>query len=194
MSKQRYMFLDVETTGLNPFENEVIEVGVIVMEEDKNLDPVELARFHGKFGAENGVVDIEALKVNRRKLVGDVMPGTDDKDLRRDMVASFADFLVEYHTKDTFVIGVNIKFDIDFLVTLLQRYGIRFRETNLYKNSIDIQHIARFMHDKGVFELENFRGKTIHNAVMDSIMIDNYHSAMLDAIWARDLYFQMREI
>ena len=34
--KQRYLFIDTETTGLDPAINEVIEVGAIMYEQDDN--------------------------------------------------------------------------------------------------------------------------------------------------------------
>lgn len=193
--RQRYLFLDTETTGLKPYDNDVIEVGAIVVEEDENYEPREIAVYHGKWPKGYGVVDLKALEVNKR-LVSEVNVPQDDigREMRQTQVNQFAQFLIDNVDKDTFIVGINIKFDLDFLTALLSQYSLSAARLELFRNAIDIQQVARFMHDKGIFELPNFRGVTLSNMLLGTDLKDNKHSAVADARMAKDIYFKMREL
>ena len=85
--KQRYIFIDTETTGLDPRTHDVIEVAALVYE-----DGTEICRYNCEMSAAFGAfVDLEALQVNKRAFAGDVGE-TDDRVIRKNILYGF--FLV----------------------------------------------------------------------------------------------------
>ena len=191
--KQRYLFIDVETTGLDPEKNEVIEVGAIVCEQADNDDkPTELCRYTCKLRAEHGVVDIEALAVNGRRLCVDVLTDEISAEYAKEIVYGFADFLADYVTNDTLIIGNNVKFDIEFVDALFVKYGISSKRILSQRKSVDIQQIAKFLHDAGALDLKRFNTAYLAKEILDQEVFD--HTALGDTITQMKLYFKMREL
>jgi len=199
---QRYLFLDTETTGLDPTINEVIEVGAIVYEQgDNDEQPKELCRYVCKLRADQGEVDLGALQVNQRRLTEDlVFDSVITADIQKDIVFGLADFLASEVTKNTFVIGANIQFDIEFIKSLLKRYGIESKELFSKNKLIDIQQVARFLDDAGVIDVPNFRLGTLYKNLTivdrDNGPDDFYqqHTAMADVLMTSNVYFRLRDL
>lgn len=185
---QRYIFIDTETTGLDPEVNDVIEVAALVMEESED-GITELARFSGKLGVTDGIVDIEALAVNKRRVTDDIFT---PNELKVDIVNAFADFLAEFVTSTTFIVGGNTNFDIDFIKALFKKYGLDSTRILSKKKAIDIQHVAKFLHDSGVISVPNFRMATLVWEILGKQTWT--HTAMQDVVDSKDLYFEMREL
>lgn len=192
--RQRYLFIDTETTGLDPIRNSVIEIAMRVEEEDKNFVPKEIAVLRAKFPkSEYTMIDLTALQVNKRA-VSDVNVTMDEnnREMRKAHVLGVAQFLTDHVTKDTLIIGINVKFDIDFLIALLAEYNISIKEMQLMRNAIDLQHVARMLNDKGAVELPNFRGVTLAQMFLEYKPNEFPHNALADCNITRDLYFAMR--
>lgn len=188
---QRYIFIDTETTGLDPAIHDVIEVAALVMEEDENNVPRELARYNGRWGITNGIVDIEALAVNGRRATDDVF-STNDHEYRKDLINGFADFLATYVTDSTFIVGGNIGFDLDFIEALFSKYGMVAVRILSKRKAIDIQHIAKFLHDAAVIQVPNFKMETLVRYILGKETWT--HTAMQDVLDSSLLYFTMREM
>lgn len=187
---QRYIFIDTETTGLDPEKNDVIEVAAIVFEEDDNNEPQEIARYHGRWGITNGVVDIEALHVNGRRATDDVF-STVDHEYRVALINGLADFFATYITDKTFILGGSVFFDIDFVNALFKKYGLDSERILSKRKAIDIQHVAKFLNDAAIIEVPNYRMATLVKALLGQ---DWTHGAMSDAKHSSELYFTMRKM
>ena len=194
LPKQRYLFLDTETTGLDPDTNEVIQIAALVMEQAHTQEhPVEVARYECKLRADTGVVDLEALAVNGRRLTEDVLTDSITSSVQKELVYGFADFLATFVTEKTFIIGANINFDIDFVKSLFKKYDIDANRLLSKKKAVDVQQIARFLHDSNILELPDYRLSTLIREILQIKWIDA-HNAMADVLVTKDLYFTMREI
>lgn len=187
---QRYIFIDTETTGLDPALHDVIEVAALVMEEDINNIPKEIARYHGKWGITDGIVDIEALHVNGRLATDDVFGN--DLQYKASLINGFADFLAKYVTSTTFIIGGNVGFDIDFINALFKKYGLDATRILSKRKAVDIQHIARFLYDAALIDVPDFRMATLVWHILGANVWP--HNAMQDVLLSKDLYFTMREM
>lgn len=187
----RYLFLDTETTGLDSYENDVIEIAA-VMFEDSDDKPVEVGRFVGTMSAAKGTtVDIEALQVNHRLLMNDV--DIDDAFMRNNVLKSFAEWLATYVTKETIIIGHNISFDLEFLLEIFDRIDIDLSRI-LKRPVIDTKQLALFFKDANVLELNNTRLVTLNNALFGVNVQENAHEALADAFDTAQCYFKMREM
>jgi DNA polymerase III epsilon subunit-like protein len=186
--KQRYIFIDTETTGLDPEVNDVIEIAMLVYDEDN-----EIARLSTKLSA-SGIIDLEALKVNKAQ-IADVQASDEGVyNVRQAIVQNVAQFLVDYMTPKTFVIGHNVQFDYAFLDSLFKEHGIDLSRLVSPRHLLDTQQIAKFLHDSGELDLKNFRMITLWNELFEGEgeYEDNAHSAIKDAIMVKDIYFKLR--
>lgn len=193
----RYIVLDVETTGLDADRHSVIEIGAIAFDDSDELDyPVEVARFTGKMSSRSYYpVDAEALQVNGRQVSMDVM--AEDTELEEVIWQGFADWLIKYATKNCYVIGHNVQFDLDFLINGAKRNNLDLKRI-LGKTKIDTKQVAAFLKDSGVINPDNLRLITLWNYFfLDNPKTgntENPHNAIQDAFMTSQIYFHMREV
>lgn len=193
MSKRKYLFLDVETTGLDPFLNSVVQIGAIVYADGED-GPNEIARYSATFSAhKDSEIDLQALQVNGRPM-DDIRSYKDDPEIRKGIFYNFADFLITYVDKNTYIIGHNIEFDLAFLNEEADRYKLDFTNVLDDKRKVDTKQIAMFLNDAKLINTENNRLVTIYNHLFDTDLTDNDHHAMMDARMDADIYFKMREL
>lgn len=193
----RYIVVDVETTGLDSHKHSVIEIGAIAFDDNEELTyPVEVARYTGKMGVdEYTTIDAEALQVNGRKFIEDVSNG--DKELISLVWQGFAQWLIKYATPGCTIIGHNIQFDLDFLIKGADKAGIDLKRI-LGKNKVDTKQVATFLKDSGVINPDNLRLITLWNYFFledpKTGNKENPHNALQDAFMTSQIYFHMREI
>lgn len=196
--KMKYLFIDTETTGLDPRKHSLIAIGAVLFEDTEEGDPVEIARYVGQFSAYNGdVIDLEALKVNNTAITDVYACESDpesDYNIRREMLLNFAEWLRYYIDKDTMIIGQNINFDLDFLYSALAKYNVDLSRLLSKRNSVDTRQIAKFLNDAKLINVDNFRMVTLYNALAGSNLADNSHRALADALMCSKVYFKMREL
>lgn len=189
----RYLFIDTETTGLNPFNNDVIEIGAVIYEDDADMNPVEVARFIGAMPSGTGQeINIEALQVNGRNLIDDTVQ--ENNELRKQILMGFAQWLIKYVNKDTLIIGHNISFDLEFIKQAGVRANLDFDKILSSRKAIDTRQLAMFLHDAGVIDVKNFRLVTIHNELFGLNREENAHLAIADTLHTADVYFKMRDM
>jgi DNA polymerase III epsilon subunit-like protein len=107
--------LDIETTGLNPFKNSIVEIGALDFNNPSN-------QFYQKCRVFEGAeIDPVALKIN----------GYDDSQLLdftrkslEELIISFIDWINKID--DRTIEGHNVDFDINFLKETIKRYNIDF--------------------------------------------------------------------
>jgi DNA polymerase III epsilon subunit-like protein len=192
----RYIVLDVETTGLESENNSVIEIGAIAFDDNEDLDyPIEVSRFSGKMGSSQyRDVDVEALQINGRLASMDVM--VDDFELEAVIWQGFADWLAKYANKGCYILGHNVQFDLNFLVDGALRHHLDLTKI-LNRTIVDTKQVAAFLKDSGVINPDNLRLITLWNYLFledpKTGNKENSHSAMQDAFMTSQLYFRMRE-
>lgn len=189
--RRTYLFLDTETTGLNPFENDIIEIGAALF-LDKEDKPELVANFQASFSAhKDQVIDLEALQVNGRS-VDSVF--SEDPSMRDAMIRNFADWCSRYVDKDTLVIGHNISFDLAFLQEAGERLNLDFSRILSDRKAIDTKQLAMFLNDAYVIQTKNNRLVTLVNELFGEKNDENTHKAYADAMDDAAVYFKMREL
>ena len=185
--KQRYIFIDTETTGLDPRTHDVIEVAALVYE-----DGTEICRYNCEMSAAFGAfVDLEALQVNKRAFAGDVGE-TDDRVIRKNILYGLAEFLIEYSTRDVIFVGHNVQFDIDFIYHTLIKEGIDAKRLLKDRRRIDTKQIALFLTEAGHIQPKSYHLNELVSHVKGKIFVD--HKAMNDAMATKDLFYKMTEM
>ena len=139
-----YLVVDVETTGLNPFRNQIISLGASVYDDNTQRE-VKICDWHkpiSKF-CENIIMDsrfeIEptALKINRLRISKDSPTLNGVKTGRfpaeeRDVIRNFVNYVLEQGKID-FLMGFNVQFDLRFLEQAFRRSRINFNNFLPYK-------------------------------------------------------------
>jgi len=153
----KLLFLDTETTGLDPLKNGVIQIagiieidGVVIQEFDYKVKPFQ-----------KDVVDLKALKVNGRtidEIAGFSLP----VDVYRDIMEIFTRHIDKYDKTDKFsLVGQNVHFDYDFLNEFFKKCGSPFLYAYIDYHMIDVITATALFTIAGKMHLQNMKLKTV---------------------------------
>jgi DNA polymerase III alpha subunit (gram-positive type) len=148
-----YLFIDVETGGLNPQEHSLLSLAIIVT--DDKLTP--LAEHSYMFSCDTYHVSSEAMNINNLNLSTLRKIGVDYSAARE---------VFSRHDK-AIIAGWNVAFDVSFIKQWVQPEKMNYR-------MLDVQSVFRF-----VFPQE--RGSLADAARTFELHIQPNHSALLDA-------------
>lgn len=113
-----YCILDLETTGLSPIENEIIEVGILKVKDNKIIDT-----FHSYIKPKIKLTE-EIIKVTNI---------TNEKLERFEHIETIYPKIIQFlgNEKDIVIVGHNVNFDIRFLKQNATNLGYEFNYTYL---------------------------------------------------------------
>lgn len=150
-----YIAFDLETTGLNPLENEIIEIGALKVRDGKVIDRFmefirPLSSISPLVSGLTGITD---------EMVADARP-------RSKVVSDFLTFC-----EDDVLIGHNVSFDYSFMKCSAAQDGLPFE-----KMGIDTLKIAKKVHRDlsskslgSLCEHYNIENKAAHRAYHDAL-------------------------
>lgn len=164
---KKYAVLDLETDGLNPVHDNIIEIGVVkVGEKQENFQ---------RFIKIEGKLPEEIKKLTR---IDDEMLEEKGIPLKR-ALEEFIDFI-----GDTRILGYNVAFDIKFLNSSLEKEGLAKINNKVYD-------IMQFVKKDNLF-LNNYKLET----VLKSYGIDEEvpHRALEDAILEEKLIHKVNKL
>lgn len=156
-----YIAFDLETTGLNPQENEIIEIGALKVREGKVVD-----RFM------EFIHPLSPISSSISELTGITNEMVANARSCEQVVPDFLDFC-----EDDILIGHNVMFDYSFTKCSASKCGLSFE-----KKGLDTLKIARKVH-------KDFPSKSL-GALCDYYHIENKsaHRAYHDALATAKLY------
>lgn len=172
MKHHKLAFVDLETTGLDPFRHEIIEIGIVLAEQKTDLfgkQSLELISEHEiqLTSAHIKTADLKSLEVTKyhkrdwSKAVA-----------QKDGLAQAAEFL-----EGTIFVAQNVAFDWAFLQKAGNEYGIDF-EKRVHYHKLDLASMTfgKLYHDPklskfSLREMTEYFGVTNQNA----------HTALADA-------------
>ena len=135
------LWIDSETTGLNPAKCAIIQVsclvevdGKVIDQFDENLAPHRMAQ-----------IDDAALKVNNKSKedIARYQSATDGYRRFHKFLESHID---PYNKKDKFIIaGYNVQFDIDFVSALFKRNRDVYFGSFIYRSFVDVLYLVGFL-------------------------------------------------
>ncbi len=164
---KKYAVLDLETDGLNPFNDNIIEIGAVkVGEKQENFQ--RFIKIEGKLPEE----------IKSLTRIDDEMLEEKGIPLKR-ALEEFTEFI-----GDTSILGYNVAFDIKFLNSSLEKEGLAKINNKVYD-------IMQFVKKDNLF-LDNYKLET----VLRSYGIDEKvpHRALEDAILEEKLIHKVNKL
>ncbi len=163
-----YVLVDIETTGLSPINDEIIEIGAIKVKENKIVDEYN-----------------ELIKINRRlsPFITN-LTGITDAMLRHGKLPSvvfkeFVDFV-----EDDVIIGHNVNFDYGFLCDKCKKY-INY---NLENERIDTMYLAKKLVPNSI----NYKLGTLANYF--NVSYEGAHRGLKDVEITYEVYNHLRKL
>lgn len=161
-----FVALDIETTGLNPAEDEIIEIGAIKYIDGKETDKLEL------FVRPEGVISDRITEIT-----GITAKMVEDAERIGDVIERVIEFSAGYP-----LLGHNIIFDYSFLKVAAEKNGIKYTTKGIDTYKLAKKYI-NFNMSKSLESLCGFYGiETIH------------HRALADAESAAAVYYKILEM
>ena len=179
------IYIDLETTGLDPNENAIVQLsGMIEIDgEVKESFDFKMQPFEGQIVTEESLV-INGLTVETIK--------TYPKP--KEVYKQFSDLLCSYVNRfdktDKFVIvGYNnSKFDDNFLRTFFENSGDKFYGSMFWWPSIDVAILAMNLVKEHRSKFENFKLQTVAAFFGIDIEEDKLHDALYDVYLTREIF------
>ncbi|WP_297207622.1 3'-5' exonuclease [uncultured Brachyspira sp.] len=158
-----YTIIDIETTGLKPREDKIIEIGAIKYRDNKETDSFStLVKVDHIPSFISSYTNITNKMVKNAPTINEA-------------IKQFYDFI-----GDDILVGYNVSFDIKFLYDAL--YEVSNEELLLKNDFIDVMYIAK----RVLKDLENYKQATV--ASYYNISIDNLHRAIDDCKLCSAIY------
>lgn len=196
-----YVVLDLETTGLSPLEDRIIEIGAIKVQDNQEVgrfssflrpEKYQYLRFNSQ---EKDFVFINGKKATYLSPFISSLTHITNQDLKdakgeKEVLSSFLDFL-----GDSVIVGHNVNFDIDFL------YQARMRKFSLPLSNdfVDTLRISKSVRKRmqhrtleDLCELYGIDDSKAHRALEDALMTKQVLSSMKEDFL--DQHFQEEEI
>jgi len=175
MRKHNLAFIDIETTGLDPINHEIIEIGCVIT--TSNLEVIE--EFEIKIKPEHiEKADPISMKINHYK----PEEWKDAVSLKEGMK------IFSVKVKDTIMVGQNVAFDVGFLENAFVRLSIK---NPMHYHRLDTISIAwAKFHNDTDFEHFSLREMCQHFGIENK----NSHTGLGDARATYELYKKLMEL
>ncbi len=116
MKGKRLAFVDLETTGINPFKHEIIEIGCLIAKQNDNNEWVVTEEFEFKVKPDHiETAENEALRINRYDESAWMFGHTQEEALKT----------LSQKCEGCVMVGQNVSFDYAFLATKFGEYNIK---------------------------------------------------------------------
>ena len=183
------LFIDVETTGLDPFRHSLTEIAAEYHENGKCVK-----KFHKKIkmsAQSQSFVDLAALKATNTSLKATLTEGEPEDSVTME----FVDFLLGLNQKKIVVGGHNVHFDLYFLKVLLQRFRVDGITGMLSAKVADTGTLSNALKTTGKIPdtVCNLETLSTHLGITTDAE-DKFHTAPTDVKVTAKSYYKMLEI
>ena len=179
------IYIDLETGGLDPQLNAVLEIGCII--EYGNVYK-ELDLFCQPFP--NDLLDSEALKVNKLT-EQEIHAFPNPAKVYNDLTTELSLHVNKYNTKDKFVLlGYNVGFDAQFLRSFWLKNHDKYFGSFFWYPPLDIMALAMkyILKYKDRSQMKDFKLITVAKTLGLDVDLEQAHGAMYDINLTRDIY------
>lgn len=165
-----YVVVDIETTGLSPEYDEIIEIGAIRVKDGVVIDEFQ--------SLVKPQCRINEFTEKLTSITNEMLENSPELNF---VLPSLKNFIA-----DSCIIGYNVNFDLNFL------YDSFFKELGfeLKNNYVDVLRIARLIVNKD--EIQNRKLKDI--AEYFNLEVDGIHRASKDCILTLQIFIKLREV
>jgi DNA polymerase-3 subunit epsilon len=200
------LFIDTETTGLNPDKHGIISLCAKVFSGKKKETTNFWYHFNSEF--DKHAIDLSAMRFNGVNLsdgglkyqihyggiAGRGFPKPNDHMMLNEecFIKSFCDFLIEVsHLPNLFLGGNNVAFHLSFINKCMERHNINSHLVWPLPRVLDTQVIASFLQSAGIIDVPNLKVEALCQHF--NIENDGSKNALNDVDAAAALYFAMAE-
>lgn len=174
------LWLDVETTGIDPKTNDVVQVAALV-EIDGNI--VEefsgVCRPHDLEAVEESALAVNGLTLEQ---VSRFSPPTI---LHLELCQLFGKYVDKYDRTDKFTLaGMKVDFDAQFMSEFFRKCGDAYWGSWCNWRHVDLCAFARILRYAGLLDIGNDKLSTICRSV--GVDLQNAHDAMADILATRE--------
>ena len=185
VEKMKVIYIDTETTGLDPVENGLVEIACIVEVNGKVKDRLELLICPHTYSNKDVLISEEALEINGRTHEELATFPNSNKQFKR-----FIQFLNKHidrfdKTDKLKVSGYNVGFDIGFIKAWFDDNGHTFYGSYFSHKDLDVFALVKHLTFAGLIDTEDEKLGTIckHFGIKH-----NPHEAMSDIKATRKLH------
>lgn len=188
MSNETFLFVDVETTGVDPKTNSVIEIGAIAYQNGKQIGE----EFEQSCRPYKKEINLGALEVNR---VGPYeLFAPEDSQTMADDFVEFILTLPKAYRRSIIICGHNVNFDLEFIDDFLKFHNyMDFKEFVSYR-TIDTFPIGQFLVDNNIVIADRANLASLSKALEVGYDEGKHHTALYDAKLSAKVYFKMSDI
>lgn len=185
----KVLWLDTETTGIDPKKNGIIQAAFIVEIDGQ----VKEERVFQMCPASVCEINAEALKVNKitEEQIKTYPP---EHVVKKEIDAMFEKYVSRYDPNDKFIVaGYNVGFDIDFLSELFSRSGDVYFRSWVDAAKMDIMIVQSFLEWTGKSpkpKIRKLAGLGLHYSAENA----NSHDALDDIRLTREIGLSMYEM
>lgn len=184
MRPDKIAFIDTETGGLDPNQNSLLSIALVIWQEYKIIDSTEIL-------IDDGILNVskKALEINRINLDKHRMNAL----TAEEAISKFHEFLSKHFAPDEKITlgGHNINFDVNFLRHFLvehkydwhKRFSHRFVDT---ATILYYLYLSEKIKDKAISSDEAFK--------LFGINVDKRHSALGDAMATAKLFTTLLKV
>jgi DNA polymerase-3 subunit epsilon len=206
---KKILFFDVETTGLDPNRNGMIQLamlmdidGELVDEAQFNIQPFPADMMPiGIAGMENNPQDISWLESKDTYADAFTPTGIIFKDIanfQKPYSASkqINNFLLKHISKfdkmdKAYIGGYNVPFDIAFLSKFYEKCGDKYLGSYINWKQVDVRSLLYLLSYDDLISLDNFKLETVATHYGFSL---EAHNPMSDIKTTRDIFYHIRSI
>lgn len=176
-------FIDVETSGLDPKLNAILEIGGII----------EYPGMYHEFSFkcrpfEKDEVVVAALEVNKFTM-DDINKFPDSKDTYLKFTELLARHVNRYNNQDKFFfIGYNANFDNQFLRSFFEKNGSVYFGSWFFHPYIDVMALAAYHLMKVRHKMKSFHLVTVAPQFGVDVDVEKAHGALYDVKLTREIY------
>jgi len=203
-SEQKLLFIDVETTGVNPERNGITQISGCVQIGDEVKETFDY--FVRPFPQDE--IEIAALEVtgmNRRQFLLPhhpdylAVPGQnfeDPKDIFERMAAMLGQYVAKFDKSDKFqFVGYNAhSFDMPFMRRFWEKNGDRYFGSWFWYPCLDVMLVWAQILQPVRAELSNFKLASVARYCGIKVDDNRLHDSLYDIELTRDLWLSAREI
>lgn len=189
---ENVLFFDLETTGLDCNKHSIIEIAA-----EFHVNGKKVSSFCDTLYNEKSNIDLGALKVNKYAL-STLQSFKNEKE----SLYNFCDWLVGLNNlskEKTLVCGHNPSFDVNFIKSSLNKYGIEGWDSVASYRLIDTCDRARMLINAGIIDMSNLgnSGASLSNIAKSlGILVEEYklHKAHYDVELTSKVYYKMEDL
>ena len=183
---KKIFWFDVETTGLDPYKNALIEIAFIIEQDKKILE-------EGNFlvaPSSKDHIDSRALEVNGRTLV-EIGKFPSAYVIHKQLLERLSNHIDKFNKFDKLIQGAyNAAFDDSFLRSFFHKQDDKYYGSWFYSCRIDVMTLVAEFVAKGSVTLKDFKLATLCAHFGIELKA---HEAISDVRATRELYYKLKE-